>query len=282
MCPISAQISSGQGIDQWPQQPALPHSITNWLVLAPLSRGRRLSSCSLDIFWEMRELQTFASLQSSQTSSELHHQPGLAWLPGCWLGIKNSWQRLLVPVVMQWRAVTTRGRGTWCDPPVGSPGRGWGLLPVSLHLSILTDIIQVCVCQVFWTLTCSWCFWFLCHQDQDLTGVIYLNIIFCNHQTLAAGPKNPQRYPTHPHLVFFTLVMSLAYHHHLLFDLNTDLLSIVLAADNVLNYFSSSPSFSGTLCPFFLNCLWQFWGRTVAAGRILGPSKCSQAWLGGS
>ena len=39
--------------------------------------------------------------------------------------------------------------------------------------------------------------------------------------------------------VFYLRYVTGPRHHHLLFDLNTDLLSIVLAADSILNYFSS-------------------------------------------
>ena len=89
---------------------------------------------------DIRELQTFASLPACR-----HHRHKLvlsctslarAWQPG-WLGMKNSWQRLLV--LESCNGVTTHGLTSDDDPQVMSPVTS---LQVPVTCTCPSDIIQ--------------------------------------------------------------------------------------------------------------------------------------------
>ena len=186
-----------------------------------------------------------------------------------------------------------RGRdhtwGTSCDPQVSRWGGVWAMSQGTCP-SQQTSTSSVSSLLNFW-LTQLICFWFLSHQCRDLTGDISRHNILQPPGCKGSWPQKPSVIRLEPaagvfYLLSPVLVMSLAHHHHLLvwpqhwFTFNCS-----GSRHSILNYFSTSsllPSVDGTLCPFFPKCPGQFWGRTVASGRILGPSKCSQAWLGGS
>ena len=109
----------------------LPHSITNWLVLAQHSRGLRASVSWIFLKYQRHERVADMEQFVVITDTNLFRAalPGLAWQPG-WLGMKNSWQRLLELGVMQWCDHTWGDM--WCDPQVGSPVSRWGRGHLSL------------------------------------------------------------------------------------------------------------------------------------------------------
>ena len=197
--PISAQISLVRR--GWISGPCAASPTPSLIDLYSPSTPGGEGSCFAESFWAMmRELQTYLPVCS-------HHRHKLVFwaapAPAClaagwgWLGIKNSWQRLLVLRVMQCWAVTTHGGdgghvthrwghhqavsrwgGVWCMSQGTCPSQQTSPSSVSSLLN-------------FWLTADMFLIFEPSAPGSD--WVIYLDIIFCNHQAArAAGPKNPR------------------------------------------------------------------------------------------
>ena len=158
-----------------------------------------------------------------------------------------------------------------------------------LHLSLWHHpeaLSSVCVksFELWLSVTCSWCVsdfwairtwiwleWYISTWYFATTRHRQLPSLSPSDKTQAAGVFYPRVLCHWPYTTIITcLLTSTLIYAQLFWQQSPDLIIFQL------------PSFCGTLCPFFPKCPEPFWGRTVAAGRILGPSKCSQARLGGS